>query len=170
MKLFEMKVDYKIYVDLDGVLADLDKHLKQTIGKTFMDLRGTDHTGNGFEMFVADERAKGHSVFDQLDMMPDAELLWNYVVKYNPSILTATGQPHVPAKAEKIRWVHENLEGFDQIYTVQGGKDKYTFAEPNAILIDDSVKNINDWIRAGGKGILHTSAADTIAQLKQLGL
>lgn len=170
MKLFEVKVDYKIFVDLDGVLADLDKHLKQITGKTFMDLRGVNHDENGFALFVADERAQGHSVFDQLDMMPDADLLWNYIVKYNPSILTATGQPHEIAKAEKIRWVHENLTGFDQIYVVPGGRDKYHFAAPNHILIDDSDKNIADWSNRGGIAIRHVSAADTIRQLQQLSL
>lgn len=170
MKLFEVKIDYELYVDLDGVMADLDKHVRQITGKTFLQLRDEAPSRNGFELFVANERAQGHSVFDQLDMMPDAELLWNYVVKYHPNILTATGKPHEPAKAEKIRWTHENLDGFDQIYAVPSGVDKYHFAAPNRILIDDSVKNVDDWNRSGGKGILHTSAANTIAELKKLSL
>jgi hypothetical protein len=57
MKLFEVKKDYKLFVDLDGVMADLDK-------------------------------------------MPDADQLWNYIVKYTPDILTATGSPVEKATAE----------------------------------------------------------------------
>jgi hypothetical protein len=49
-------------------------------------------------------------------------------------------------------------------------ENKKDYARPNSILIDDNVKNIADWIGAGGIGILHTSAEDTIKQLKKLGL
>ena len=38
-----------------------------------------------------------------------------------------------------------------------------------AILIDDYPKNVNQFKAAGGIGILHTSASNTISQLKRLG-
>jgi hypothetical protein len=154
MKLFELKKEYKIFVDLDGVMADLDKHVKEITGKTFDELRAS---GSGFTEFV-------------LDKMPDADTLWNYVVQYDPTILTATGYPEEKAKAEKIRWVYDNLHGFDGILTTISGADKHKYAAPNHILIDDRDKAILPWREAGGIGILHTSAADTIAQLKKLGL
>ena len=47
---------------------------------------------------------------------------------------------------------------------------KKNYAAPNHILIDDKKSNIDEWRAAGGIGILHTSAADTIQQLKKLGL
>jgi len=167
MKLFEVKKEYRIFVDLDGVVADLDKHVKSITGKTFTELRAQ---GSGFTEFVEAERAQGHSVFDQLDPMPDAHVLWNYIEKYNPDILTATGYPEETAAAEKIRWVYDNLDGFDNIYTTTSGAQKHRYAAPNHILIDDRNKSINPWREAGGIGILHTSATDTIAQLKKLGL
>lgn len=167
MKLFEVKKEYKLYVDLDGVMADLDKHVKAISGKSFEELRAS---GSGFTEFVKSERDQGHSVFDQLDPMPDAHQLWNYIVKYEPDILTATGHPQETAAAEKIRWVYDNLDGFDNIYTTISGAHKHKYAAPNHILIDDRDKAILPWRDAGGIGILHTSAADTIAQLKKLGL
>jgi len=167
MKLFEVKKDYRIFVDLDGVLADLDKHVKEITGMTFLQLRAT---GSGFAEFVADQREQGNTVFDDLDKMPDADVLWNYVKQYDPAILTATGTPHEKAAAEKIRWVYDNLDGFSEILTTISGADKHKYAEPHHILIDDRDKSINPWREAGGIGIQHTSAADTIAQLKKLGL
>jgi hypothetical protein len=167
MKLFEVKKDYKLFVDLDGVMADLDKHVKEVSGKTFDELRAS---GSGFTEFVAQEREQGFTVFDELDKMPDADQLWNYIVKYTPDILTATGSPVEKATAEKIRWVHDNLSGFDNILTTVSGAHKHKYAAPNHILIDDRDKAILPWREAGGIGILHTSASDTIAQLKQLGL
>jgi len=167
MKLFEMKKDYKIYVDLDGVMADLDKHVKERTGMSFEQLRAT---GSGFTQFCAAERKEGNTVFDNLDKMPDADELWNFVVKYNPDILTATGYPIEKATAEKIRWVMNNLSGYDQILTTVSGVNKHKYAAPNHILIDDRNKAILPWRKAGGIGILHTSAADTISQLQKLGL
>ena len=49
-------------------------------------------------------------------------------------------------------------------------KNKKDFAAPNNILIDDKPSTIDSWNAAGGIGILHTSAANTISQLKKLGL
>ena len=167
MKLFELKKEYKIYVDLDGVMADLDKHVKEITGKSFEELRAS---GSGFTEFVKNQRDQGFTVFDELDKMPDADQLWNYVVQYDPTILTATGYPEAKAKAEKIRWVHDNLHGFDGILTTISGADKHKYAAPNHILIDDREKAILPWREAGGIGILHTSAADTITELKKLGL
>jgi hypothetical protein len=39
-----------------------------------------------------------------------------------------------------------------------------------SILIDDRADTIREWDSQGGIGILHTSAANTIQQLKKLGL
>jgi hypothetical protein len=48
--------------------------------------------------------------------------------------------------------------------------NKQLFAGPNRILIDDMKQTIDEWNAKGGIGIFHTSAADTIKQLKKLGL
>lgn len=45
--------------------------------------------------------------------------------------------------------------------------DKYLYAHPRAILIDDRPKNCTKWIEAGGIGILHTDFKNTKEQLKQ---
>jgi len=167
MKIFEVEQQYKIYCDLDGVVADLDKHVKDITGKSFEELRAS---GSGFTQFVSQQRHEQKTVFDNLDPMPDAHELWGYIKKYNPDVLTATGVPEEQATAEKIRWVHNNLDGYNNIYTVRSGALKKKYAAPNHILIDDRNKSIKPWREAGGIGILHKSAADTIAQLQQLGL
>jgi hypothetical protein len=48
--------------------------------------------------------------------------------------------------------------------------NKQLFAEPNRILIDDMQKTIDEWNAKGGIGIFHSSAANTITELKKLGL
>ena len=48
--------------------------------------------------------------------------------------------------------------------------EKQLFAGENRILIDDLAKTIDEWNAKGGIGILHTSTANTIKELKKLGL
>ena len=45
--------------------------------------------------------------------------------------------------------------------------DKYLYAHPRAILVDDRPKNINLWIENGGIGILHTNFEQTKKELQQ---
>ena len=47
-----------------------------------------------------------------------------------------------------------------------GKRLKQDYAAPNAILIDDTVSNIEQWIEQGGIGILHTSWQKTIDEFK----
>ena len=47
---------------------------------------------------------------------------------------------------------------------------KQEFATSDTILIDDRADNIQRWKDAGGIGIHHTSAENTIKQLQDLGL
>lgn len=106
----------------------------------------------------------------ELPMMADAMTLWNYVKKYNPQILTAQGDPNYGAEAQKRQWIANNLGSNINVLVTQKSSEKAQYAAPHRILIDDRDKSIGPWTAAGGIGILHTSAADTIKQLKELGL
>lgn len=111
---------------------------------------------------------RGEPFWGTMDPTADAFQLWNYVKKYGPEILSATG--HVGnAVDEKNAWVRHHL-GNVPTHLVRKSEDKAKFAAPNHILIDDRSKSIEPFVKAGGVGILHTSAADTIAQLKEMGL
>jgi hypothetical protein len=75
-------------------------------------------------------------------------------------------------KVDKVKWLKKNT-------TVSGSKiniirrpEKKQYAIHKgvpAILIDDHPKNIAEWEQAGGVGIHHKSAANTIRKLKALG-
>jgi hypothetical protein len=49
---------------------------------------------------------------------------------------------------------------------VPGKQHKYKFATPNSIIIDDTKSVIDDWTKAGGIGIHHKNAENTIEILK----
>lgn len=162
MQLKDLKSeDYHIYVDLDGVLADLQSYVDQILGEPG-DLNNDDTWKRLREM--------GEPKFNKLELLPDAMTLWDYVKKYNPNILTATGHPVEKNEREKRQWIEDNLTEYNDVYTVVASRNKSKWAWPDAILIDDREKSIEPWREKGGIGILHTSAEETIAELKKLGL
>lgn len=170
MRLKDLKPnDYHIYVDLDGVLADLESEIEKVL-----DIKITTSDG-GTDWDNSDEiwkrlRELDEPNFSNLKKLPDADELWNYVKRHNPDILTATGKPAERNGRQKVEWAKKNLSGYNEIRTVVGSAMKAQYAWPDAILIDDRMKSIGPWREKGGIGILHTSAADTIKQLKELGL
>ena len=98
----------------------------------------------------------------------DAHLLWRFVGRHSPTILTSTGSEKA-AQGEKEVWVKHHIGNVPIIF-VRDSAEKAQYAAPNHILIDDRLKSINPWIAAGGIGILHISAEITITRLKELGL
>ncbi len=70
---------------------------------------------------------------------------------------------------EKFNNKYDDLS-INQKLILHSAEQKQEFANPNAILIDDRPSNIEQWRAKGGIGILHTSADETIEQLKKLGL
>jgi hypothetical protein len=109
----------------------------------------------------------GYDFWINLKWMPDGKKLWSYIEKYEPELLSAPSrQPD--SRIAKHDWVERELPGVHLI--LRSAKNKKEFASPTSILIDDRDDNISDWINAGGIGILHKSAKDTISQLKDLNL
>ena len=153
------KQKYKLYVDLDGVLADFVKGFKDITGEdpdTFKKTRSEK------ELWAAINSNK--TFFADLDMMSDAQELWNALKKFNPTILTTTSR--LPRSVEqKKQWVKEHLGKDVNVITVPGTKEEYAAA--NAILIDDMDKNLIPWKEEGGIGIKHTSAKKTLKSLQK---
>lgn len=160
------ELPYNVWIDLDGVLVNLNKAIKVFGMGGFEEV---DAAGKSDELFqkVADE---GSEFWRHCPWMSDGKELWNYVKKYNPSVLTATPDTgeYEAAKGKKL-WVKEQLGPFVECITTKKNlKQKY--ANKYSILVDDFKKNIDQWIEAGGIGILHTSTKNTIEELKKLGI
>jgi hypothetical protein len=165
------KPQYKIYVDMDGVLADFVKGVDKLIPGGYVPEKKDDPKfKNEMWRAIKNYSKDGGTLWSELPLMPDAKQLWNYVEKHNPEILTASGPPEYGAADQKRRWIPWVLGADAKVNTVERSRDKAQFATPESILIDDQRKSIDPWVAAGGIGILHTSAANTIKELKKLGL
>jgi len=157
----EKVMDYKIYCDMDGVLADFERGYEELTG---IDLRGEFQKGDDFWDPISE---KGVGFWAGLKWMPDGQKLWSYLKPFKPDLLSAPSRED-SSRIGKHVWVKHKLPGTKLI--LRYAKQKQELATPESILIDDRQVNIDQWIAAGGVGILHTSAEDTIQQLQNLGL
>jgi hypothetical protein len=99
--------------------------------------------------------------------MKDGKQLWEYISKYNPTLLSAPSK-NPSSRLGKRLWVKNNLPGVKLI--LASAEKKQNYSRGNHILIDDRPDNVDQWRSQGGIGILHTSTEDTIKQLQNIGL
>lgn len=164
--------DVKLYVDLDGVLVNFEGGLDKILEEPYNPER-FDNDAKYRSMVwktISKYQENGHNFWEELNPMKDAQQLWDYVADFNPEILTATGLSKYNSGEQKIKWVKENVGSGITVNLVEKSRDKAKFASPKSVLIDDKEKSIDPWREAGGIGILHVSAKDTIQQLKRYGL
>ena len=156
---------YKIYSDMDGVLTDFDKsfekYSKGIPPREYEKKFGKD----GFWKLIDGEGKVGFWV--GMPWMEDGKQYWDYIKNYDVELLSSPSRSETSRLGKRL-WVRNNLPGI-KLHLAQA-YNKKNYAEPNHILIDDRESNIEQWKEAGGVGILHKNANDTIKQLKALGL
>lgn len=173
-------ITYKIFADMDGVLTNFDKGVTRIL-KFIHGADCPDYNEDEFERNKDYRTLMWNTVWEYqtkhqgemwYELMPldDAEILWEYITRHHVEILTATGPPEYGAGEQKHRWVADVMCSSVKVNLTRKAAEKAKYAASNHILIDDKEKAINPWREAGGVGILHTSAASTINQLKHLGL
>lgn len=148
---------------MDGVIADFDNRFKSLYKMEPREADDRKEFYKFFDEFIATKQ------FQTLDMMPDAQLLLNYLSKLSipTEILSSTSSEKRDAdiRAQKLMWLQTHNIGF-KVNLVPGKRFKKDFSNPNSLLIDDTSVNIDQWRREGGIGILHTDALTTIGILK----
>lgn len=138
----------KIYVDMDGVIADFDGYLYEHTGKPYREDSETWDFIKTVDNF-----------YYKLSPTSYCLELWdavNYITK-NVEILTAIPRTTVieSAKQDKIDWVRKYLGPDIKVNFGPYSRDKKNWARENDILIDDRPSNIDEWNAAKGIGCLH---------------
>jgi hypothetical protein len=148
----------KLYLDLDGVLADFDRGVEAVTGRRPEEMPRR-------EMWRALARAP--DFYGTLELMHDAEVLWEFCRPHEPTILT--GLPLGDwAPEQKRRWVASML-GPDVPIIACMARDKHRYSGAGHVLVDDRASTREAWERAGGVFIHHVSAERSIAELQKLG-
>ena len=160
----------KLFVDMDGVLADFDKSA-EAILKTdniykYEFVWGPDKFWEEINHFP--------NFFRDLQLMPDARHLWAKIQHLNPEVLTALPRENgASVDAQKRSWIKSMIDipngTKTTVHTCQT-KDKPKLCKPGDILIDDRAVNRDAWIKAGGTYIIHTCAINTLTTLRALGV
>jgi len=157
----------KIYLDMDGVICDFQDRYK----KLFDSLpERDDKTKTFYKNF--DKFIEGRN-FADLNMMEGSitlihtleKLYEEYGIVTEILSSTASEKRHETIKEQKEEWLKTHGITFKQNF-VPGKQLKYKFAEPTALIIDDTVSVIDDWRRAGGQAIWHNNVPATLAMLK----
>ena len=152
-----------LFCDLDGVLADFDKGVKDLTGKFPNEFR---QIGDMWRQLAPRKDGRDPDFYYNLDFMFDGMELWNTIKHLNPIILT--GLPFGKwAHGQKVRWVGENL-GWDVTIITCMTSNKPLYAEPGDFLIDDRPKIKPAWEQKGATFITHTDTKSTINKLKGL--
>lgn len=158
----------RIFVDMDGVLADFLKGVEspEYIGHPLTnDAKG--HT----EYDDRKEELTNKRLFANLPPMVDMYDLIAYIRHCETpwEILTAAGAVNRELVVyDKNEWIKRYVDPTIPVTCTFTGTQKAAYAFEGNVLIDDREKNINAWEDAGGIGILHTSARETINALKSL--
>ena len=154
-----------IYCDMDMVLCDFLKGAEEVLGTSFIKADKT-------KRWPTISAKKDFWV--SLEWMPGSKKMWTFINKYDAHILSAYSTKDANSRKGKLDWLRKNakLTQRSRIHLVLR-EDKQKFAmtqdgKPN-LLIDDYIKNINEFKARGGIGIHHTSSSNTIAELKKLG-
>ena len=152
----------QIFLDQDGVLADFESGLTKALGYK------VDVTSPIDVYDIEKRKLTAQRLFRNLDPLPDAWKLVDYCMNsgIHTEILTAAGTVNrTLVVKDKIDWIRRYVHPHWIVIPTFYGTQKAAFAHKKAVLIDDKQQNIDCWEEAGGIGILHKTADDTIKQL-----
>ena len=175
-------MEFKIFLDMDGVLTDFDKRFKDISRnidnlsiEDFLEKHGKEKTWD-----IIDR--EGVEWWSNMEWIEGGRKLWEYVEEFKPIILSAPSRHKNSFIGKKI-WVNENLKlgienptrspkinkwNPESRMILNSDKYRFSYRFKNSILIDDTEKKIRDWEYSGGIGILHENADQTISQLKKI--
>ena len=171
MGLEEQETSYKVYLDMDGVIANFNKRFEDISGMSPKEFEAKYGTKEFWNLIDEDNKI---SFWVGIEEMPGAKALVDYVKKYNFELLTSPSAKK-QSYLGKLLWVrnHSSLFGGKPRVNFRRAKEKHLVKDKlteKDILIDDREDTIERWNTAGGTGIHYKSASQVLNDLKKLGL
>lgn len=163
MKIFELESKPTVFVDMDGVLADLFNHVGE--------IHDVEHYNQMNDKQWEDffKTTDAYHLFANLPVFPTANRLLK-MVKGMAGGFTILSSPLNFDREGSIKgkreWLAKNLSVTPDNIIFEHDKQKYAMqnGQPN-ILIDDWGVNIKKWRAAGGIGIKYQADENSLEQL-----
>lgn len=161
----------KIYLDMDGVLADFGRGVREMCGLEPMDqMKATPSDNDRLWAAVA----QVDHYYGRLKMIPGADVMLRVLMeKYGGRVEILTGIPKPKrnikdADTDKAQWMRRYF-GPDIKVNIVFREEKKNFCHGEGdILIDDYKKNINEWVCFGGTGILFADVESAVNELHRM--
>jgi 8-oxo-dGTP pyrophosphatase MutT (NUDIX family)/5'(3')-deoxyribonucleotidase len=153
------KMKWKVFLDMDGVLADFDFGFKAILG--VLPAEGFKKWGDYKVWKKLDEIPH---FWLNLKPLPGYDKLLEFVSDKEVSLLTTPADSVKECRDDKKKWAKKYIGDVDVIFS----NKKEQYASPNSILIDDKKENIDKFKKKGGIGIHHTSIDKTIKELESV--
>jgi hypothetical protein len=168
-----------IYVDMDGVLVDMERYFLENCGGDSFYIK--DKLGVPELIKLFHQHIKNEDMFSNLHPMDDHELAKHTMASlisggYKVCILSCTSQTFLGneigdmMQAQKMRWLHHNKFFRMDIEAkfVDSHAEKAKYANSTTLLIDDSLACIEPFRAKGGHVIQHESFNKTNEELSKI--
>ena len=171
-RLNEEESEYKVYLDMDGVLADFDQRFRDISG---MEPRDFENKYGRKEFWNLIDEENKIKFWVGIPVMDGAAALVNAVKDYDYELLTSPSAKK-QSYLGKILWVKNHTgDVFPSKPRInfKRAKEKHEVKpqlSQTDILIDDREDTIGRWNAAGGTGIVYKSIGQVLNDLKKLGL
>jgi hypothetical protein len=171
-RLREEESEYKVYLDMDGVLADFDQRFRDLSGMEPRDFENK-YGKKAFWNLIDEENKIKFWV--GIPVMPGAADLVDAVKDYNYELLTSPSAKK-QSYLGKILWVKNHTGSVfpsKPRINFKKAKEKHLVKPQLAktdILIDDREDTIGRWNAAGGTGIVYKNISQVLNDLGKLGL
>lgn len=154
---------------MDGTIVDFERAVLEFTGVECI----------GRNQHVIDDFLEEYvpkKLFEDLHPLPDFEVMRMIMVMLEEAghsiafLTSCTHQWFDQIYDQKLVWLQKH--GLDKypLYGVMHSKEKGDLAAPHMLLIDDYHVSVDAFIAGGGNAIKHTSANETYASLKRLGV
>ena len=166
-----------IFFDLDQTLGQFMEHSEDSLRK----LLGTTSLSSKMSSTEFSEKfnklkhniPKVPNFWETIPVIPGATKMVQFAQekfgKSNVKILSAYAEWDKRSIVAKPRWAQRHFGIPENQVIVCKRHEKQEYSGPSKVLVDDYIKNIVEWKKAGGLGIHYRSPSQVIGDLKDLG-
>jgi len=144
-----------IFLDMDGVCCQFAEAVARLFGqegKRFTVWNIENQLGITTERMWEEINTRGSAFWEDLEPYPWAERLYSQCLTVAPTRYLTSPGLHPASLVGKLEWLYtKHYHGFP--YWIMA-RDKTPMATPGALLIDDSVKNVQAFRLNGGRALV----------------